>query len=487
MRIAVVTSAAGAPRLLASTALIGALADGLVGNGVRTRVVGLARGESAWRPEELGRAETAAPWLRPPKPRSFEKLTAARVGILDERAGEACDDGGDVYDWYQELLLQRELQDFAHGDNDLAVMVYPRSYPVLSLVARITRRCGWRLLIFSTETLSDAEMGVAARDAYAQRVSTDADGVLAVSQYLGDYWVSLGVPATRILVMPTPVNASRFSGFTEPVPGAEALYIGNVEHEQLDYLFDVADIVRRQVTGFQLTIYGDATGDRLEDWREEVRRRGLAHVVHVRDPVSTVAIPSLLQTADVLVVPPRDRGRCSTGGFPMKLSEYLASGRPVVATRMGDIPKYLVDGESALLADPDDYRSFASAVVGAVTERDLARRIGANGRRVAEEVLDSFAVARTVSAFIKATPSPEPRHAGACVRLRRIRRILVELARSVRAVAGDAWTHWAELARAESRELAHLVRYSHHGYTRVVALKIAVVRFLRLLRLKPPT
>jgi glycosyltransferase involved in cell wall biosynthesis len=49
----------------------------------------------------------------------------------------------------------------------------------------------------------------------------------------------------------------------------------------------------------------------------------------------------------------------STGGFPTKLGEYLATGKPVVVTKVGDIPKYLEDGVSAYLVVPDDNKAFA--------------------------------------------------------------------------------------------------------------------------------
>ncbi len=51
------------------------------------------------------------------------------------------------------------------------------------------------------------------------------------------------------------------------------------------------------------------------------------------------------------------------GGFPTKLGEYLATGNPVCATTVGEIPDYLVDGESVYFAVPGSVDSFADAML----------------------------------------------------------------------------------------------------------------------------
>ena len=55
-----------------------------------------------------------------------------------------------------------------------------------------------------------------------------------------------------------------------------------------------------------------------------------------------------LRTARVLALP-RPAGSFSQAGLPTKVAEYLASGRPVVVTAVGDLPLYLRDGVDAYL------------------------------------------------------------------------------------------------------------------------------------------
>ena len=71
-------------------------------------------------------------------------------------------------------------------------------------------------------------------------------------------------------------------------------------------------------------------------------------------------------------------------GFPTKLGEYLQTGNPVVITRVGDIPIFFKDGESALIAEPENPESFAEKLCWAIEHPVEAREIGIKGKHVAD-------------------------------------------------------------------------------------------------------
>ena len=93
-------------------------------------------------------------------------------------------------------------------------------------------------------------------------------------------------------------------------------------------------------------------------------------------------IPSFLFGAEVLVLP-RPKSRQAKGGFPTKLGEYLATGKPVCASKVGEIPDYLVDGVSAYLCEPGNIESLADSLRRALINKEEAARIGLNGKRIA--------------------------------------------------------------------------------------------------------
>jgi len=110
-------------------------------------------------------------------------------------------------------------------------------------------------------------------------------------------------------------------------------------------------------------------------------------------------VPSFIMGAEVLVLP-RPDSRQAQGGFPTKLGEYLASGNPVCVTRVGEIPEYLVDNESAFLANPGDIHSFTYALKRALIDKTNAKRVGENGRKVAQEHFSQDVQAIRIYEFI---------------------------------------------------------------------------------------
>jgi glycosyltransferase involved in cell wall biosynthesis len=72
-------------------------------------------------------------------------------------------------------------------------------------------------------------------------------------------------------------------------------------------------------------------------------------------------------------------------GSPTKLFEYMAAGRPIVASAVGQIGDVLRDDESALLVPPDDAQALCSAIVRLIDDPCLRDRLARAARTLAEE------------------------------------------------------------------------------------------------------
>jgi glycosyltransferase involved in cell wall biosynthesis len=88
-------------------------------------------------------------------------------------------------------------------------------------------------------------------------------------------------------------------------------------------------------------------------------------------------VAACLQDADVLVIPNPPGPVSATYTSPLKLFEYMASGRPVVASDLPSLREVLTDGEHALLAAPGDAAALAAAVRRVLDDRALAARLAA--------------------------------------------------------------------------------------------------------------
>ena len=95
-------------------------------------------------------------------------------------------------------------------------------------------------------------------------------------------------------------------------------------------------------------------------------------------------VPALLDACDILIAPhvPLADGS-DFFGSPTKIFEYMAMGKAIVASRLGQIGEVLVDHETALLVEPGDINALRVAIIDLVGYSDLRARLGANARATA--------------------------------------------------------------------------------------------------------
>ena len=131
-------------------------------------------------------------------------------------------------------------------------------------------------------------------------------------------------------------------------------------------------------------LIGDGPLRHLVD--KAIRTHGLDGRVCLPGLVPHAEMPAYLAACDVLVSP---HGRQADGGeffgSPTKLFEYMAAGRPIVASRVGQIGDVLQDGESALLVPPDDPQALCDAILRLVDDACLRSRLGERARGAAVE------------------------------------------------------------------------------------------------------
>ena len=112
------------------------------------------------------------------------------------------------------------------------------------------------------------------------------------------------------------------------------------------------------------------------------------------------SIPSIICNAKLLVLP-RPDSKQAQGGFPTKLGEYLATGVPVCATTVGEIPDYLIDNQSVYFAKPGSVDSFANAMHSALKDSVKSNEVGQQGKNVAELFFNKNTQSKTLHNFLK--------------------------------------------------------------------------------------
>jgi len=134
----------------------------------------------------------------------------------------------------------------------------------------------------------------------------------------------------------------------------------------------------------RIVFVGD--GPELEQTREEIRVGGGDEAARFVGRVRPSDIPGYLDACDILVSPqvPLPDG-IEFFGSPTKLFEYMAAGKSIVASRLGQIGEVLEHGRTALLIEPGDEAGLSEAISKLANAPQLRAQLGAAARERARE------------------------------------------------------------------------------------------------------
>lgn len=193
-----------------------------------------------------------------------------------------------------------------------------------------------------------------------------ADRVVAVSGALGERLVELGVSRDRIVVQHNGVDGRRFAirdrlaeRAALGLPGDRriVLYVGNLQRAKGgDILLDAqARLVSEPPPGGPPLVCIVGGGELAEPLREQVDRLRIGRHVRLLGPKLHADIHPWMSASDLLCLPSRREG------CPNVVLEALASGRPVVAARVGGVPE-LITEENGVLVAPEDPAALAAGL-----------------------------------------------------------------------------------------------------------------------------
>jgi glycosyltransferase involved in cell wall biosynthesis len=147
-------------------------------------------------------------------------------------------------------------------------------------------------------------------------------------------------------------------------------------HKGHKVLIDAMKIVSSDCRRLRLLIVGDGPlRNDLLSYTEELQLSSLILFAGQRTDVY-----SLLRLSDVFVLPSLERE-----GLGIALIEAMASGLPVIGTRLGGIPEVIEEGVTGLLCVPGDSIELADAMKKLISDSTLREKMGHAGRKIYEE------------------------------------------------------------------------------------------------------
>ena len=181
------------------------------------------------------------------------------------------------------------------------------------------------------------------------------------------------------------VDSNRFVGLKKQSAEKYIAYCGTASNNKdgVDELIKSFAIVHKLHPDVKLYIIGKTPDkDDVSGNLKLIENLGVKSSVVFTGIVSAAEMPQILKNATVLALDRPDslQAQC---GFPTKLGEYLLTENPVVVTKVGDIPLFLKDGETALLSEERNPQEFSSKLLWALEHPEEAVEIGKAGAQVA--------------------------------------------------------------------------------------------------------
>ncbi|MFN8385339.1 MAG: glycosyltransferase family 4 protein [Anaerolineales bacterium] len=195
-------------------------------------------------------------------------------------------------------------------------------------------------------------------------------------------------PAEKIVALSNAVDVHRFKPDLDLRAQARAsltltthplvVFVGSFyQWHDIVTLLDAFAVVLRSNPNARLCLVGDGT--EREKMMQYATALNIAEAVTFTGYVTHAEVAGYVNAADIAVVPvPAMKQEMWLS--PMKLFEYMASGKAVIASAMGQIVNVIRDGENGLLVPAGDRDALASAINRLVKDTDLRNTLGAQAR-----------------------------------------------------------------------------------------------------------
>jgi glycosyltransferase involved in cell wall biosynthesis len=223
---------------------------------------------------------------------------------------------------------------------------------------------------------------------------------VVASRYLAEFAENLGVPADRVFYSPTVADTDLFTPEADGAgirkqygfEGRKVLiYCGNLmaaNGVNVSVIMHTLHRLLQRDPDFRLIVVGDGDLVHLNGKKGALvalaEQLGIAEKVKFTGGVPYREVPSYISAADLcLALFPVNLITMTKS--PLKVYEYMATGKPVVARSVGEMSYCIRDGETGILVYSDDPAEYADKIHACFAQDGLLRRMGDRARQSVEE------------------------------------------------------------------------------------------------------
>ena len=187
-------------------------------------------------------------------------------------------------------------------------------------------------------------------------------------------------------ILPSIINTKRFSAVAEDkdrLTSSYFCYTGGLEptSDNLDIMIKAFAKVIKQYPEYELRLYGTPSPKNKQLFERVALNEGISENVKFMGRIGNDEIPEVMAHAKIVMTSQPDNMRVR-GSFSTKIGEYLASGTPTLATRVGSLPLYFEHGREIFYAKVNDVDDYANQIINILEHYEKSINVASCGRSV---------------------------------------------------------------------------------------------------------
>jgi glycosyltransferase involved in cell wall biosynthesis len=224
--------------------------------------------------------------------------------------------------------------------------------------------------------------------AMERHICKAADVTIVVSTPLKRHLMNIGVPESKLVVMPNGVNLEKFSpnisdnGLRAQLGISNRIVIGFVgilrDWHRVDLLLDALAMINWERLNLHVLIVGDGPAE--QQLKEQAAGQGLHERVSFTGRVPHAEICHYIAAMDIAVSP-----HATPYASPMKILEYMAMGKVVVAPDMENIRDIITNGWDGILFEPENVTVLSSCLTQLSTHPETRQQLSQSARETIEK------------------------------------------------------------------------------------------------------
>jgi glycosyltransferase involved in cell wall biosynthesis len=223
-----------------------------------------------------------------------------------------------------------------------------------------------------------------------------AQFIVCISNFHRDFYIDEGADPSQLIISYCGIDTAMFSPCLDAKSDSQNTEQGPirllssarlVDKKGFKYLISACKNLEQQGVDFSCTIAGD--GPLLNELEYQIQQLHLGHRITLTGrPLLQEDIPDFMRSGYIYCLPCVWAADGDVDGLPQMLMEAMACGVPVVSTKLVGIPDLVIDGETGLLAEPNNTNDLSSKLLQLIEDKVLRNNLAINGRQQVERQFD---------------------------------------------------------------------------------------------------